>query len=174
MRGRWIAGILAGLCLACSPEAREPSASETPLWARSTAEPYPFVTPIPPLEATALDGTYARVVPERVAGDSVACRRCAPYRVEVGRTTLVLEEGRYFIGHEAPNKPMSSQFSSRGHFTLSGDRLVLFNDSSCPTTEGHYRWSLAGGRLELGVVKDPCPFSQLRSRFLTATRWPQG
>lgn len=149
-----------------------PVTEETPpLWQTSTAEPYPFETPIPPLEPTAIDGTYTRRVPVRIAGSSVPCRRCAPYRIEIGTTTLELSEGRFFIAHRAPGKPDSSQFSSRGHFTLADDEITLFNDANCPQTRGSYRWSMDDGVLTFRVIEDPCPFSDLRQRFLTTVGW---
>ncbi|MGH2757485.1 MAG: hypothetical protein ACRDI3_06830 [Actinomycetota bacterium] len=170
---RSAAGLLVVLFLACTPSAEEPSArsAEVPLWVRSTAEPYPFTTPVPPLKATPIDGIYSRTVPLKIAGSSVKCRRCAPYRLEIGRTRLELAKGRYFIAHRAPGKPDSSQFRSRGHYSLMGDEIVLFNDANCPSTRGRYRWTLAGDRLTLETMEDPCPFSLLRSRFLTATSW---
>lgn len=151
---------------------RAPTANppERPLWLRSTAEPYPFATPIPPLAATELDGKYTRAVPPAVAGQSVKCRRCAPYRIEEGVTTLVLAKGRYFITHEAPGKPDSSQFASRGHYVLDGSRITLFNDANCPAMRGVYEWSLKGD-LRLEAIEDDCPFSQLRERFLELTSW---
>ncbi len=86
-------------------------------------------------------------------------------------TTLELSEGRFFISHRAPDKPDSSQFSSRGHFTLSGDEITFFNDANCPKTPGSYHWSLAAGVLTFEALEDPCPFSDLRQRFLSALPW---
>ena len=144
---------------------------EVPLWLTSTAEPYPFTTPIPPLEPTAIDGTYSRRVTARLAGGrSVPCRRCAPYRIETGTTELVLEGGRYRIAHNGPG-PDSSQFRSVGHFTLDEDRIILFNDPQCPRMTGQYEWGLSGGALTLVVVEDECPFSDLRQRFLQLMPW---
>ena len=109
-------------------------------------------------------------MPPAVAGDSVKCRRCAPYRIEVGLTTLVLAKGRYFVTHEAPGKPDSSQFASRGHFTVEGNRITLFNDANCPGMRGVYELKLARS-LRLEAIEDDCPFSQLRERFLELTSW---
>ena len=143
---------------------------EEPLWVQSTAEPYPFTTPIPELAAPELDGRYLRTVPDAIAGESVKCRRCAPYRIEAGTTTLVLAKGRYFVTHEAPGKPDSSQFASRGHFTIEGDRIVLFNDANCPAMRGVYEWRL-NRVLLLKAIEDECPYSRLRQRFLELTAW---
>lgn len=145
--------------------------AEVPLWLTSTAEPYPFTTPIPPLGPTAIDGTYERRVTPRIAGGrSVPCRRCAPYRIETGTSELVLEAGRYLIAHNGPG-PDSSQFRSAGHFTLEGDRIILFNDPQCPRMTGEYVWEISGGALTLEVVEDECPFSDLRQRFLQLMPW---
>ncbi len=144
---------------------------EVPLWLTSTAEPYPFTTPIPPLEPTAIDGDYRRRVTPRVAGGpSVPCRRCAPYRIETGTTILTLAEGRYRIEHHGPG-PSSSQFRSSGHFSLDGDRITLFNDPECTRMEGVYTWEVSRQALTLTVVEDECPYSQLRQRFLQLTPW---
>lgn len=159
--------------LGCTSDAGRTTASEkVPLWLSDTAEPYPFTTPVPPLEATPIDGTYVRRVTARMAGSgSVPCRRCAPYRIEVGRTEIVLDRGRYLVAHVAPNKPDSSQFQSRGHFVVENERVVLFNDANCPKMRGTYEWQVDDGVLRLEVVEDECPFSDLRMRFLTATTW---
>lgn len=157
--------------MACSPTEMQARDDTPPLWLTSTAESYPFQTPIPPLEPTSIDGTYIRSMPARVAGSSIPCRRCAPYRIEIGRSTLNLSEGRFLIAHRAPGKPDSSQFTSKGHFTISGDEIVLFNDANCPDTRGSYRWSVKDEHLTFEVIEDPCPFSDLRQRFLTVLPW---
>lgn len=157
-------------CTGDDPSPAEPR-EEVPLWVSDAAEPYPFTTPIPPFEPTAIDGTYSRRVSPRLAGGpSVPCRRCAPYRIETGTTTLVLEQGRYSIEHNGPG-PSSSRFRSRGHFSLDDDSIRLFNDVECPRMAGVYRWSLSDGALALDVVEDECPYSQLRQRFLQLTPW---
>jgi hypothetical protein len=137
----------------------------------SAEEPYPFVTPIPPLDPTAIDGVYERHVSRVLAGGGpVACRRCAPYRIEVGTTELTFDKGRYSIAHEGPG-PTSSQFKSQGHFTLDGGQIELFNDPSCTQMRGSYRWMLADGKLVLRAIEDECPFSGLRERFMELTAW---
>ena len=145
--------------------------AEVPLWLTSTAEPYPFTTPIPPLEPTTIDGTYERRVTPRLAGGrSVPCRRCAPYRIETGTTELTFDQGRYAVSHDGPG-PTSSQFRSRGHFTLEGNTIVLFNDANCPDMRGTYRVNLSSVAVTLTAIEDDCPFSQLRRRFLELTDW---
>lgn len=158
---------------ACTGDDASPTEDreEVPLWLSSTAEPYPFTTPIPPLEPTAIDGRYERTITARLAGGpSVPCRRCAPYRIETGTTTLSLEDGRYHIEHHGPG-PSSSQFRTRGHFTLDGDRITLFNDVGCSRMQGVYTWGVSGEALTLEAIEDECPFSQLRQRFLELTPW---
>ena len=67
-------------------------------------EPYPYTTPIPPREPTAIDGTYVRIMSLHDVGGPVVglpyrCLRCIPYRVDPGTTTLIFYEGRYFLHH---------------------------------------------------------------------------
>ena len=166
-----LALLVLAACTSDDASPRDDERAEVPLWLTSTAEPYPFTTPIPPLEPTAIDGTYSRRVTARLAGGaSVPCRRCAPYRIETGTTELVLDTGRYRIAHNGPG-PDSSQFRSAGHFTLEGDRIILFNDPQCPRMTGQYVWDVSGEALTLEVVEDECPFSALRQHFLQLTPW---
>lgn len=167
-----LAALVAVSLWSCSASSsKDPETSQPPLWQRSSAEPYPFTTPVPPQEATAVDGTYTRTIPARIGGPSVKCARCAPYRIETGTTTLVLAEGRYSVAHQAPGAPSSSQFSARGHFELAGARIRLFNDANCPRLEGLYEWDLTAGSLRLEAIEDDCPFSGLRRRFFELAAW---
>jgi hypothetical protein len=129
-------------------------------------EPYPYTTPVPPRTPTPADGTYdRRLSVARAGGRPVKCARCAPYRIEAGAATLVLDRGWFRVEHPAAG------FRSLGHFFVRGDRLVFFNDPNCPTTRGVYEWSMAGTQLRLALVRDPCPFDRLRGRYLTAEPW---
>lgn len=135
-------------------------------------EPYPFTTPIPPREPTAIDGTYLRImllsdVGGPVVGLPYRCLRCIPYRVDPGITTLIFYEGRYFLHHRL------SGFKALGHYTVDGDRIRLFNDPNCSGTAGIYRWDLDGRNLAFHVVEDPCPFDNERSTDLTVRSWTQ-
>lgn len=125
-------------------------------------EPYPFVTPIPPLAETRIDGVYTRTLP---GPDPIPCRRCAPYRLDSGPATLTLAEGRFMV-----EQPLS-RFTSRGHYFVDGDRILLINDPNCPQTEGVYRWQLRAGTLSLEVVEDDCSFDLLRARYFSAAPW---
>lgn len=152
------------VAVACSgpTEAHDPAISPR---ATATIEPYPYTTPTPPAEATALDGTYARTIAEEDVGPPGKCRRCPPYRLEVGPNTLTLEAGVFHVSNEATG------WGSVGHFTVAGDEIRIFNDPNCPTQPGVYGWTLEGGALTLEVVNDPCAFGGLRSRYLTKVPW---
>jgi hypothetical protein len=54
---------------------------------------------------------------------------------------------------------------------IEGAQITLFNDANCSRERGVYEWGLSQGRLRLTAVDDPCPFSQLRERFLEASTW---
>ncbi len=161
---------LATLLSACSaggagtPEARPSPTGDPELWRTAPGqEPYPFVTPIPPMAGTAVDGEYHR---DFTAGtEPIPCRRCAPYRLNSGEAVLMLDRGRFIVDHP------SWEFTARGHYFVDGDRLVLVNDANCPQTHGVYRWSLDEGMLSLEVVEDDCAFDLLRARYLSAAPW---
>jgi hypothetical protein len=55
-------------------------------------------------------------------------------------------------------------------FTVSGDRLQLFNDPYCPKDVGEYLWALDDGALNLQVIDDPCSFD-LRWKNLSHQPW---
>ena len=164
---------LAGLLLAASCSTDSPSPEPSPvgsptgdpdLWRTDPEEPYAFVTPVPPLEPTPIDGTYHR---DFTPGSKpVPCRRCAPYRLDRGPSTFELTEGRFRLVHQG------NDFRSQGHYLVEGERLILFNDPECPTTRGVYRWHIEGELLlTLDEVDDPCPFDFLRARYLAAAPW---
>jgi hypothetical protein len=158
---------MAGTLVACeSEEPRDDRAVEDDVsdLIGDPAQPYPYTTPVPPREPTALDGTYVRRLPTR-GGTHIPCRRCAPYRLEGGPAELVIDEGRFFITHELAG------FSSLGHVLVSESEVEFINDPNCPTTSGVYKWALVGGRLEFQVLDDDCPYSELRARYLTAAPW---
>jgi hypothetical protein len=142
-------------------------------------QPYPYSEPAPPREPTAVDGTYTRAITiEQAGGRPVYCRRCAPYRRDAGRSTLILEAGRFFVRYSpVPPGELCAEclkppdFSATGHYRVTGDRLALFNDPNCTHMTGIYRWSLEDGRMRLVEVDDPCPYDRLRAKFLTATAW---
>jgi len=134
-------------------------------WKECPDEPYPFSTPLPPAEPTAIDGTYTRVIGEDIAGAPGKCRRCPPYRLEPGAETLTFDRGRFFVEHEPPG------FRSSGHFRIDGGQLELFNDANCIEFEGIYEWDVSSEVLTLDAVEDECPFTRLRQRFLMIEEW---
>ncbi|HZA39173.1 MAG TPA: hypothetical protein VFA00_00955 [Actinomycetota bacterium] len=177
--GRFLV-VLAALVMiaaACSDDGSDPAAesgapssdSSPPCyelgWKDCPEEPYPFSTPLPPAEPTAIDGTYSRTVDEELAAAPGKCTRCPPYRLVPGDETLTFDRGRFFVQHGPPGFKMS------GHFWVEGGQIRLFNDPSCLTMEGVYEWEVAGGVLSLEAVEDECPFTRLRQRFLMAKDW---
>jgi len=162
--------LVAGLLIACSTGTAEaprgtPSPTGDPeMWRDAPGqEPYPFVTPVPPLAGTPIDGVYRRDY--EAGSDPIPCRRCAPYRLNSGLAVLTLREGRFRVEHPA------WAFFSAGHYFVEGARLVLVNDPNCPQTRGIYRWALEGGSLSLEVLEDDCAFDLLRARYLSAAPW---
>jgi hypothetical protein len=134
------------------------------------SRPYPYTKPTPPAEPTAADGTYARSVTEKKAGGRGPCRRCPPYRLEVGTSTLSLQAGVFRITNQV-REAGAIDWRSVGHYTVSGDEIVFFNDPNCPQTRGTYRWSVSGTRLTFDVIEDDCAFGGLRWRYLMASPW---
>jgi hypothetical protein len=61
-------------------------------------------------------------------------------------------------------------WKSLASYTVSGNRLYLFNDPYCKEATGEYKWDLANGNLTLEVIDDPCSF-QLRGRNLSGGIW---
>ena len=160
--------VLGASCTASAPAARErptPNAERTRDGLEGALQPYAFTTPTPADAPTPVDAIYVRRITEKAAGGPpVPCRRCAPYRIDAGVTTLVLRHGRYAVSHPR------TRFRSSGHFLVSGETVVFFNDPNCTDDRGTYRWSLTGSSLSLRLVEDPCAFG-LRGRYLTAFAW---
>lgn len=134
--------------------------------------PFAYTTPVPEATPTAADGVYARRVTVAQAGGApVPCRRCAPYRLDAGRSTLTLDSGRYFVSYR-PNSPKIEGFTSTGHFIVDGDRVVFFNDPNCTTTRGSYTWEASSPELTFGLRNDRCGIG-LRAEYLTALPWTE-
>jgi hypothetical protein len=170
MARRITAVLLAGLLAGCSSGVdRSPGATPSPTgdperWRDAPGvEPYPFVTPVPPLADTPIDGEYHRNF--TAGSEPIPCRRCAPYRLNSGEAVLTLREGRFRVDHPA------WEFTSGGHYFVDGARLILINDPNCPETRGIYGWTLRGDSLALEVVEDDCAFDLLRARYLSAAPW---
>jgi hypothetical protein len=181
---RCLAAVLFVAALACdSTPAREratdPAAEPSPTPARrSKLEPYPYERPAPPATPTVIDGVYSMSVSVKEAGGkAISCRRCAPYRLDPGKATLIFDRGRYYVSlvptttkkRCADCKDIPA-FEATGHFDVSGNRLTLYNDASCTHGVGTYRWSMRTDRLVVETTNDGC-FTGLRSRFLSASPW---
>ncbi|MDQ3646538.1 MAG: hypothetical protein M3345_06330 [Actinomycetota bacterium] len=173
--GFWLAGCSQGSDRAAPADARV----EAPDRALEPGRPYPFDEPAPPREASPVDGHYGRSISiEEAGGRPVYCARCAPYRLDAGEATLVLDRGEFYVRFRPiPPRGLCALckappgFASSGHYVVDGDEIALFNDPNCLTTRGIYRWRLESGRLTFEAVEDPCPFVRLRARFLTADPW---
>jgi hypothetical protein len=131
-------------------------------------QPYPYTSPTPPPQATAVDGTYTREVGPDVVGGPGKCRRCPPYRLALGEDTLELEEGVFRVSHEGIG------YLAVGHYSVAGDRITFFNDPNCSRARGTYTWSRAEGVLRLEVVEDDCAFGDVRVRYFMAGPWTRG
>jgi hypothetical protein len=154
-------------CFDAEPERRR---TPSPRTTTGLSEPYPYTTPTPPATLTAADGTYERTVTEKEAGGLGPCRRCPPYRLEIGTSTLSLQKGVFRITNEV-EEAGAIDWRSVGHYTVSGDEIVLFNDPNCPQIRGSYRWTRAASTLTLDVIDDDCAFGGLRWRYLMAVPW---
>jgi hypothetical protein len=133
-------------------------------------EPHDYSGTAPPVEPTPLDGFYLRIVKLQEVGGSnhglpYRCFRCIPFRVSPGVETLTMYQGRFYLEHQM------SGFRALGHYRLHGDRIAIFNDPNCSSTEGTYTWARRGGSLRFRVVHDPCPFENERSDDLTYSPW---
>ena len=140
-----------------------PTATPLTGWAGLLARsPYPFGTPLPPAEATPLDGTYVKQHAD--PSTPVPCRRCPDYQLHGGLWLLRFHLGAYHIYHPG------TDWRSLGSYTVSGGELALFNDPNCIDTTGRYTWTLEDGRLTLTLVDDPCAI-RLRAMNLTFQPW---
>lgn len=181
-----LAGALYLVALACDSSrsansqvdpASDVQPSPTPT-ARSELEPYPYSRPAPPATPTVIDGVYSMFISlEEAGGKAISCRRCAPYRLDPGDAILILDRGRFYVSLvPITTKKRCDQckgipaFEATGHFEVSGNQLVLYNDASCTHGTGTYRWLIRSAKLVLLTTKDGC-FTGLRSRFLSASAW---
>jgi hypothetical protein len=65
-------------------------------------------------------------------------------------------------------------WNSLGSFTISGDRVTLFNDLNCPESVGVYAWRREAGQLIFDVVEDECGFGLRTERFVNLPWLPAG
>ncbi len=126
--------------------------------------PYPYTTPLPPARASTLDAVYTNFDPKE--GTRPFCRRCMPYPAEGGIWMLQLEQGIYRIF----SARSLTGWHSLGSFTLSHDRLMLFNDPHCIDDVGVYSWKLEAGQLVLEAMADECA-DGWRAIILTNYPW---
>jgi hypothetical protein len=151
---------------ACAPE---PSAPAVPTDIRSALferTPFPYTTPLPPAQATILDGRYTSDDPSEV---TETAGRCAPaYPRHGGLWTLDLDRGIFRLFHE------ETGWNSLGSFTVSGDRVTFFNDLNCPESVGVYAWRQEAEQLILQVVEDECGFGLRTERFANLPWLPAG
>jgi hypothetical protein len=133
------------------------------LWAELFQRtPYPYTLPLPPAEATPLDGTYTKF--ETKETPPVPCRRCPDYAPEGGIWKVNFSKGVFRIFHTVTG------WKDMGSFVLSGDQLTLANDPVCHEVVGVYRWKLEDGKLILTVIEDKCAIG-LRAMNLTKLPW---
>jgi hypothetical protein len=140
-----------------------PAYIPTNVWASLLeVTPVSYTTPHPDLKQSPLDGTYARFDPNWPQWWS--CLRCADYRPAGGAWRLQFDRGVMRIYYEVTG------WNSLASYTVSGDRLYLFNDPYCRNETGVYRWELEDGNLRLETIQDSCSF-QLRERNLSNQAW---
>ena len=175
MKTRVVVALLALVAgAACSSDEAAPG----PAGPSGGREPYAY-QPAPPLETTPIDGTYVRdITIAEAGGRPVSCRRCAPYRTDAGTNELVLDRGRFFVSYDpidaskrCPECTGIPGFRVDGHYRVTGERVVFYNDANCTVTFGSYRWALSGERLRLEPIRDDCAFGGLRANFFGAYPW---
>jgi hypothetical protein len=141
----------------------------TSLWSGLLLDmPVSFSTPLPPETWTLIDGTYAKIDPSDPQW--WACRRCADYRPAGGIWKLQFTKGVMRIFYNVTG------WRSISSYTISGDRLYLFNDPHCPGEVGEYtwrledQWGLDERLLVLDVISDSCSIN-LRGENLSDMPW---
>ena len=173
------------MVVACVRSSTEPSASRTaestpaplnspPAGSRATLTPtdiwsalfqrtpYPYTTPLPPPTRTILDGVYTKH--DLKEATPIPCRRCPDYFPYNGVWKLSLDNGIFRIFHQ------DTGWRSYASYTVSGDRILLFNDCNCPDFLGVYTWKLEEGALTLRVIEDECAI-RLRAMNLASLPW---
>jgi hypothetical protein len=141
-------------------EAKDPPSD---LWSELLLRsPYPFTLPLPPPDATVIDGTYTKF--ETKETPPVPCRRCPDYAPEGGIWKINLSKGVFRIFHKATG------WKDIWSFVLLGDQLTLANDPVCHEVIGVYQWKLEEGRLILTEIEDKCAIG-LRAMNLTKLPW---
>lgn len=171
MRNIFLLGYVLSLA-ACSLESPSPraltveaipNATPTDIWfAIQERTPYPYSTPLPQATTSPIDGTYVKAEP--VLGVPVHCLRCPDYASDGGIWLLRFDKGIYRIYSEL------TEWRTLGSFSVSGERILLFNDGYCGDEVGTYTWSLVERKLVFKEVKDDCSI-HLRAKNLTFMPW---
>lgn len=172
--GLWVGTLLAMIAIflaACAPAtpaptatpvAADPNATPTNIWiAIQEKTPYAYATPLPPAIASVIDGTYVK---SEEVGSYVHCLRCPDYASDGGIWLLRFDKGIFRIYSRLTG------WRSLGSYTLSENRMTLFNDGYCPNEVGTYTWSVEQRKLILKEIKDDCSF-RLREKNLTLMGW---
>lgn len=155
--------VAAKLNAAISTPTDDPNATPTSIWfALQERTPYPYLTPLPPPNPSVIDGTYVKSEESLYA--PVHCRRCPDYASDGGIWILRFDKGIYRIHSRLTG------WRSVGSYSLTEDRLTLFNDVYCGNEIGTYAWSVEQRKLVLEEIKDDCSF-RLRAKNLTLLPW---
>ena len=125
---------------ATAKQTRAPSAAAaTPVAQTAAAQPAP--APVP----AAMRGSWRR---RMTAADWKPAGGGYPrgtWRVDIGRR-----------GAMAVHQPRNPAVDFRTQLTADGPRATIDTVPICPTTKGRFTWKVAGRRLTLVTVKDPC------------------
>lgn len=139
------------------------SVTSTSIWiAFQQSTPFAYTTPLPDAVQNSLDGVYALI--DQSQPQWWSCRRCADYRPVGGIWRLQFDKGVMRIFYEVTG------WRSIASYTVSEDRLYIFNDPYCPQDVGEYKWKVEGERLEIEIVQDACAY-ELRAKNLSRPSW---
>ncbi len=139
------------------------TATATNIWiAFQESSPLAYTTPLPEPVQSPLDGLYAML--DQSLPQWWSCRRCADYRPVGGVWKLKFDRGVMRIFYEVTG------WRSIASYTVSDDRLYIFNDPYCPVDVGEYKWQMDDGQLKLEAVADTCAFD-LRAKNLSRESW---
>jgi hypothetical protein len=144
------------------------SISLDPWHALQVKTPHPYLTPLPHSIRNDIDGVYAKLNPSWPQWWQ--CRRCADYRPAGGIWKLQFDKGVMRIYYDVTG------WNSIASYTVTDDRLFLFNDPYCPNEVGEYRfwlvdkWGLQDRLLYLEVIEDHCSID-LRGKNLMEQLW---
>jgi len=121
-----------------------------------------YLEPLPPIEATEIDGVYGKFEP----GDPQwwRCARCPDFRLSGGNWRLMLHQGTMRMYYEVTG------FSTVASYEVEGKHLRLLNDPHCPYEVGEYLWTLQDGALQLTEIQDQCAI-HLRAENLIHLPW---